>query len=70
MNISFNTKGTRTYARFRDNGEREIHLGNKLSDCIQMLQYTFYQRQYIELGKATQQDLDRLVIRLTENMKR
>ncbi len=71
MNISICHKGNSVYARFRDskNGYKELHLPPRLNYAIHLLQYAFKNRQYIERGLATEQDLEQLIQRLRDNLK-
>jgi hypothetical protein len=67
--VSFNTKGTRVYAKFTDSGFPTLHLGKSKAECIRMLQGIFKNRQYIEHGTHSQQKLDQLIDRINQNLK-
>ena len=72
MNISVNRKGQyRIYCRFRDtaNGFPEVHLPPRLNDAIRTLQNTFKNRNYINDGKATEADLEKLINKLRDILK-
>ena len=67
--VSINTKGSRVYAKFNDGKFPAVHLGKDKKTCIMMLNSTFRNRDYIEQGRFTNEDLDKFIQRINENFK-
>ncbi len=67
--ISIGTKGSRQYAKFTDGKFPQVHLGKDKKTCVMMLNSTFRNREYIEQGRFTNEDLDKFTQRINDNFK-
>ena len=67
--VSINTKGSRVYAKFNDGKLPAVHLGRDRKTCIMMLNSTFRNREYIEQGKYSAEDLEKFLQRINDNFK-
>lgn len=72
MYISTNRKKMKIYFRFRDskNGYKEVSLPAGLDSSISFLRYIFKTREYIEKGLATEEDLERLVQHMRDEVEK
>lgn len=64
--ISINSKGSRIYSKFNDGKFLAVHLGKDKKTCIMMLKNVFKDRQYIEQGRFTNDDLAKFIQRIED----